>query len=544
MATPVKTEFLFKSYGRSRLFLFLAMLASFISVGFFAPYWHKAVANMIAGYEALLYNDGLYQEFLWYPMYMTPQLLGIWYWIAHIFGFLQEYKFSLLPAVTTASEFDAIWQRLVAWGYVYSFAIGSLYVFLSIILIRRFTGVWQVAVLAGVALAFSDGIALGYRILRSEVLCSALVSLSLLLTLIAAQSPRNSRRFLYLGLAGLLAGLALTEKVQALIPLLTFPVVALAFGREEPDTPTIRMGTGFRIAALCVLSLAIVVPTIDLVQQGMTSMVGSYVHPIAQGQGPHLYRSLSGNLSGIYQWLLFSYVAFSMLLYAWIWRVRPIDAVSGLLAVFVGLALGFLALYWHYNIIAVIAVVNPVEHLLAVSALPGRSLTELSIDLIEGLGRTLAAHTFFLHPSHRPTLLIEWLSIYAGFLLWRRGEKHVALQISVLLLAAISIDVLFNLRGGVAEGVSTFYMPFTDPLIVLAGAIALTQFYRELLSLKAQRLILGCMVVYVVWGHFEPFRATYGDKPKRKICAVAAHFMQRVSIPHCQDFDRMEETER
>ncbi len=55
----LKTKFLFKSYDRSRMILFLAMLTSFISVGFFAPYWNKAVANLIAGYEALLYNDTL-----------------------------------------------------------------------------------------------------------------------------------------------------------------------------------------------------------------------------------------------------------------------------------------------------------------------------------------------------------------------------------------------------------------------------------------------------------------------------------------------------
>jgi len=492
---------------------------------------------MIAVYESVLYNDGSSQHFLWYPMYLTPQLLGSWYSIVHFIGFIPDYKLSVLTDLSTVSEFDATWQRLVAWGYIYSFALGTVYVFLSIALIRRLTGVWQVAVLAGIALAFSSGIALGYRILRAELLCSALVIIALLLTLVAAKSPRSPWRFFYLGLAGLLASLALAEKVQALIPLLTIPVIALAFGTEESNDPKVRTGSGFRLTALCLLSLAVVVPTINLVEQGITNMASSYVHPVGPRLNVKYYHHLAGGLSGFYQWLLVSYVALSMLLYAWLWRVRPIDVASGILAVYVGLALGLLTLHWRYDPIVVSAIANPLEHLRAVSPAHGRSLTELGIESIKGLIRVLSVHTFFLHPSHRPTLIVEWVSIYAAFLLWRRGDKQVALQVAVLLLAVIAIEALFSLRGGVAHNVSIFYVPFTDPLIVLAGAIALSHFYMDLLSLKAQRLVLGCMLIYVFWGHFEPIRATYGDKSKRKVCVVVAHFVQGIRIPYCQNSD-------
>ena len=210
-AAVAKPVFVFRSYAYSLLWLFLGMVVSFIIFGLLAPYWNKAMANLLAVHEALLYNEGSPQYFLWYPAHLSPILLGLWYQILHLVGLLPEYKLSALPATPTADQFDATWQKLVAWGYVESFVIGCLFVLASIALIRRLTGSWQVAVLAGIALAFSDGIALAYRTLRgsSEMLSSALVFVALLLTCIAASETGNARRFLYLGLAGLLVGLGL-----------------------------------------------------------------------------------------------------------------------------------------------------------------------------------------------------------------------------------------------------------------------------------------------------------------------------------------------
>ena len=140
-----------------------------------------------------------------------------------------------------------------------------------------------------------------------------------------------------------------------------------------------------------------------------------------------------------------------MLLYALIYRVRSIDAVTALMAVFVGLALGFLTLHWRYDIASVIAVTNPVEHLNAVSGNPGMVRPRRSWDWAANSLMAWAMHTFFLRPSHRPTLLIEWLSFYAAFVLWRRGEMKAALQIVGLLIAAIAIDASFTLRAGMGD---------------------------------------------------------------------------------------------
>ncbi len=525
--TSLNRKLFFESFPLSVLFLLLGMILSFLLFGFWSPYWNKGTSNLISVYEALLYNDHLPQEFFWYPSYLSPQLLGLWYRVLHLVGLIPQYKLSDLPALTTAPVFDATWQNFVTWGRLQSFVIGCVYVCLVTVLIRRLIRMWQIAVLAGVALAFSDGIALAYRIMRSELLSSALVFLALLLTLIAAREGPNGRRFLNLGLAALLVSLSLTEKVQALLPGLTIPVIALAFGKDERDASAsaVSQGAWLRAVILCSLGLVLVVPTIGLVEDGLTGMASSHLFQ---------YRPLFANWPGLYQWLLVAYVAFGMVLYASIWRVRPLDTALGLMAVLVGLALGLLALYGRYDLNVVIPVVNPVEHLHAVSGSPGANLPTTSIAMLAsqfltGLGKALAVHTFFLSPSHRPTLLIEWLAIYAALLIWRRGEKQVALQIGVILVAGFAVDVSFTLRT-----MKIYYAPYTDPFIVLAGAIALTQFSSELMGLRAQRAILASVLAYVIWGNVESYRATYGEHSKGKVCGVAAQFVRRVSIPNCQ----------
>jgi len=544
---PARTSgarFIFRSYRSALIFLFLGMVLSFVVCGLRAPYWNKALANIFYVHEALLYNDGSPQEFLWYPSYLVPQLLGLWYWVLHLVGLLPEYKLSLLPDAATEAAFDATWQKLVGWGYVQCFLIGCLYIFLSIALIRRLTGLWQVAVLAGIALAFSDGIALAYRNMRgsAELLSSALIFLALLLTLIAAREGPRPWRLVYLGLAGLLVGLGLTEKVQTLLPALTIPVIALAFGRNEAEiaAPTSSRAAWLRTLALCLLGLALLVPTVELLELGIASMPGSHLHPVVPGGSPAVYSPLSANLSGVYQWILLSYVVLSMVLYSVIWRVRPADAVSAIAAVLIGLAIGFLALYARYNLYAVIAVSNPIEQLHAVSGQGHHgqmtSVPDLGARFASGLGKALVIHTFFFNPSHRPTLLIEWLSLFAAVILWRRGQRQPAVQIAVLVFAAIAIDATFTLRAGMGSGIKIYYAPYPDPFLVLAGAVALAEFHSELLGRRAQTALIALMIVYVVWGHFEAARAAYGPHDKAKVCKLAAPFAG-ITVPFCQDRD-------
>ena len=73
-AAPAKPILVFRSYARSLFWLFLGMVVSFTIFGLSAPYWNKAMANLLAVHEALLYNEGSPQYFLWYPAHLSPNI--------------------------------------------------------------------------------------------------------------------------------------------------------------------------------------------------------------------------------------------------------------------------------------------------------------------------------------------------------------------------------------------------------------------------------------------------------------------------------------
>ena len=97
--------------------------------------------------------------------------------------------------------------------------------------------------------------------------------------------------------------------------------------------------------------------------------------------------------------------------------------------------------------------------------------------LLDGLASVLARYTFVLHSSPRPTVFLTWLIVPGIVYAWRRGERLAAIQALLLLLAAIGIDTL-----GVRRGLKSEYFIFTDPLIILSGAILLDSLQRSALS--------------------------------------------------------------
>ncbi len=102
---------------------------------------------------------------------------------------------------------------------------------------------------------------------------------------------------------------------------------------------------------------------------------------------------------------------------------------------------------------------------------------ELLWLLLDGIASVLARYSFVLHSSPRPTVFLTWLIVPGIVYAWRRGERQAAIQALMLLLAAIGIDAL-----GVRRGLKSEYFIFTDPLIILAGAILLDCLARSALS--------------------------------------------------------------
>ncbi len=505
--------------------LTLGMCVSIVLLGLTMPYYNKAASDMVSVYEGLLYNSHLPQEFVVYPAVLDRVLLGWWLSALKGLGLISISRLEELKPLSDIKAYDAQWQMLVQAGRVYSLLTGIACVMSIVGLVYRWLGVWQIAVLSGVAFAFSSGVALGFRILRPEMLTATLTFDALLVTLVCAKQRDVRWRLLGLVLAGLLIALAVLEKVQSVIPAFALLPLAWALGTYSP--PETRNRIIWRWAAVLTVMAALAIwPAVIVIQQGIAGMAGSKFTEV-------LYRPLMSGLSGHYQLIGAAVVVAAMGAYAAIWRVSMEETLAGIAAFGLGLASGIDVLYLQPSADAIIAVANPLEHLQGLAAGSGSLLLSqtpgaIFSTLLSSVGRALAIHTFVLAPMHRPTLLIEWLALYGMVHALRNGRQLLALQIFLLLGCAIAEDTLFSLRQ-----VKVYYLPYSDLPIVLAGALALTQFADRLTTPRFERAAAVLMVFYVVWGHAQPALAVYSHHDKGKVCAIVVQFTKRITIPYC-----------
>ena len=516
---------LYPGFAIGLTLLCLGMAASVAALGLTMPYYNKAASDMVSAYEALLYNSRLAPDFLVYPGLVDRVALGLWYQLLHAVGLLSIWRLEDLPQGGDLKTYEAGWQSLVQAGRVYSLLTGLACVVAFTLLVRAWIGVWQIAILAGTAWAFASGNALGYRILRPEMMTAAMVFCALLLVLIAARDGRAAWRFPALTLAGFLVAVAIIDKVQSVIPALAILPLALAFGpdvaRKPHDAPS---GGWLWSGVLAAAALAALWPAAAILSQGIAAMAA---------HTETAYQPLSGGLSGHYQFIVAGGIIAGMAAYGAIWHLSIAESIAGIASVGLGLALGFDLLYLNSSEAALVAVANPVEHLQAHSAGSGSLLLSQSSSVIgptilKAIGKGLAIHTFVLSPQHRPTLIIEWLTVAGLVYALRHGRTLLALQIALLVGCAIAQDSIFSLRQ-----VKVYYVPYSDTPVILAGALALTQFAGRLMLPRVERATIGLMIVYILWGHAQPALAVYARHDRGKVCGIVTQFTKLITIPYC-----------
>lgn len=515
---------IFPGWEKSLLAIAAGMTLSLLLIGFSMPYWKIADQDLPLAYNALLLNDGRPQEYFDHTGYLYLLLLADWYRLLHGLGVLPVHALSELPPVTDVAAFDRAWQQLIEAGRGFSLILGVAFVWVYATLMRRLVIDWRLAVVAAIALAWSGGVALHIRIMRTELLSAGLVTSALLLVLVAARAG-TIRRSVYLGLAGLCAALAIVTKVQALLPALAIPVIALAFGQpaENADPPdTTRRWTVAVVAAA--LAVAVAYPAVGLLAQGLAG-------------GVSRYRPIGGGLSGVYQWLIALWVAGSMAAYALAYRVSVSDTIAAAAALACGIGLGLLSLDIVYHPLNVIAVANPVEHMFESAAVATPMLTHepqmltgsFALALAKGVVQSLAMHSFVFSTSARPTLLLEWFAIVGAVVLWRRGERRLPLRVALLIVAAWGLDAVFSLRS-----LQTPYFAYTDPLLILAAVLVLAHLPELQARRWAQHAAIALLVIYVVWAHLEPAKAVLRHNTPQETCAWLPAFTTKMQFPFCR----------
>jgi len=502
------------------------LAASFLLYGYALVYWRNADMDFMVIYNALVLNDGKPQQFFDHTGYLTILAVKLWFVALHALGLLDGYSLSTFPKASDPAAFDAAMTAAVRAGRILAWLIAIACVLVFAALMRLIVRDWRVTLIATFAFAFSGGIAVHSRILRTELLAAFPVVAALMILMVIARRA-SAARPLGMGLAAALCVLGLANKVQVILLIGALPILALPFGSAASasgafwrDRRSILPGT----LALAVAAMAAAWAAWPLVETGFDRALldAAQFHPLLLGR------------FGVYQVALLALIAACMIAFALLWRVSAAEALASMAAMIAGACVALLALKLAYNTNNVIAVFNPLEKMLSfadadtAAAANGSSIYAGLRLFLDGIGSVLARYSFVLHSSPRPTIFVIWLIVPAIVYTWHRGQKQVALQALLLLLAATGIDAI-----GVRRGLKSEYFVFTDPLIILAGAILLDDLQPVRFHKWAPPIALTLFALQIVIGQSEPMKYAFMHRGPKPICEWNQHYLPLMPLPWC-----------
>jgi hypothetical protein len=167
------------------------LAASFFLFGYALIYWRNADMDLMVVYNALVLNDGKPQLFFDHTAYLTILSLKLWFRLLHALGLLDAYSLSAIPPASNAAAFDAAMTGAVRAGRVLAWLIATSCVLIFAALVRRIVRDWRIALLATFAFAFSGGIAVHSRILRSELVAACPVIFALMILMVVGRSLQH-----------------------------------------------------------------------------------------------------------------------------------------------------------------------------------------------------------------------------------------------------------------------------------------------------------------------------------------------------------------
>ena len=503
-----------------------SLAASFFLCGYALVYWRNADMDFMVIYNALALNDGKPQQFFDHTGYLTIVCVKLWFEMLHGLGLLDAWSLSSMPPASNAAAFDAAMTGAVRAGRLLAWLIASGAVLIFAGLVRAVVRDWRVALIATFAFAFSGGLTIHARLLRTELVAACPVIFALMILIVIGRHASRSRP-LWMALAAALCVLGLENKVQAILLIAALPVLSLPFGGDKSASVAFWRNNRAALASAAVLAIAAVVAIAaawPLIATGFdrTLLDAAGFHPLLVGR------------FGIYQAGLMLWTGACMLAFAVTWRVSAIETLASMAALAIGTSVALLALNIDYNASDVIAVFNPLEKMLkfvdaGTSAATNQSnFADILRLLLDGLASVAARYTFFLHSSPRPTVFLTWLIVPGIVYAWRRGERLVAIQVLLLLMAAIGIDTL-----GVRRGLKAEYFIFTDPLIILAGALLLVdladlRFHKWAFPLAA--ILFGLQIVI---SQAEPIKYALMRRGPESICEWNQYYMPLMPLPWC-----------
>lgn len=506
-------------------FILALLAASFFLAGYFVIYWRNADMDFMIVYNALVMNDGKPQAFFDHPSYFTILSVKWWFQVMHSLGLLDAWKLSSIPSALNVPAFDAAMTQAVRAGRIVAWLTATIFVIGFAALARCIFRDWRIALLATFAFAFSGGIAVHMRILRSELIAACLFTLALMLLIAVSRRAGNWRPLALAGAAALCV-LGMENKVQIILLIAALPVIMLPFGSADSASAPFWRGSSAWLAVL----LSTIAAGVMLALAWPLIAAGLEPESIDIAQ---LHALIAGRF-GIYQIALLGWIVAGMIAFAAIWRVSAAETLASVFAVTAGASLGLLALYLEYDPQNAVAVINPIEKMLVFADAPATSATEggkiwAAIALLfDGVKSVLQRYTFVLFTSPRPTVFLTWLVFPGIVYAWLRGERQTAIQAAVLLLSAIGIDAL-----GVRRNLKAEYFILTDPLIILAGALLLEKLSDLRFSKWAYPIGVALIVAHVAVSQAEPVKHVLKRSGPEYICEWNEYYEPLLPMPWC-----------
>src|ERR1700678_2274748 len=239
-----------------------SLAASFFLYGYAIVYWRNADMDLMVIYNALVLNDGKPQQFFDHTGYLTIISVKVWLEMLHAFGLLGSYSLSSMPPASDPQGFDAAMTSAVRAGRLLAWLIATASVLVFAPLIRAIVRDWRLALIATFAFAFSGGLAVHERILRTELLADCPVIFALMILIVIGRRASIARP-LWMALAATLCVLGLENKVQAILLIAALPLLILPFGGAESTSVAFwrNSRSAFALAALAAIVAALAIWT-------------------------------------------------------------------------------------------------------------------------------------------------------------------------------------------------------------------------------------------------------------------------------------------
>ena len=332
------------------------LATSFFLFGYAVIYWRNADMDFMVIYNALALNDGKPQQFFDHTAYLTILSVKLWFQLLHALGLLDPYSLSSIPSASNSAAFDAAMTSAVRAGRLLAWLIAAGCVLIFAVLVRLVVRDWRVAQFSTFALAFSGGIVVHSRILRSELVAACPVIFALLILIVAGRRAGIARP-LGMAAAAALCVLGLENKVQAILLIGVLPLLVLPFGCAGSASVAFwrnpRSGwLAAVVAAIAAIAMAPAAWPLVAVGFDRSLLEAAHFHPLLLGR------------FGIYQTALLVLIGGCMIAYAVIWRVSAAETMASMGAMAAGASIALLALDLAYNANNVIAVFNPLEKML------------------------------------------------------------------------------------------------------------------------------------------------------------------------------------